>query len=224
LDDGRPPVHSFAGDEFRVCAEHLGLKHVRDLQTSRPLERWQEPEEPDPRALEIWRATAPFSDVVEVYLRSRALTIPIPPTLRQGTGRCLSRTPMPTMVAAVQGADRRVIAVQKTWLTWDGRKAPVAEPRKTIGALHLGGVRLGAATEILGLGEGVETALSAMQLSGVATWAALGSRLSSVFIPPSVRELHIFADADKAGGKSGRRRSSPSRGPARPHGQDPEAS
>ena len=63
-----------------------------------------------------------------------------------------------------------------------------------------GAIRLAAATETLGLAEGVETALSAMQLSGVPTWSCVGARrMAKITIPPGVRTVHIFADNDAPG-------------------------
>lgn len=52
----------------------------------------------------------------------------------------------------------------------------------------------------LGVAEGVETALSAMQLFGISCWATLGNeRFGLVTIPESVRELHLFVDNDAGG-------------------------
>ena len=52
----------------------------------------------------------------------------------------------------------------------------------------------------MGLAEGIETALSAMQLFGVPCWATLGNeRFGLVTIPESVRELHLFVDNDPGG-------------------------
>lgn len=109
--------------------------------------------------------------------------------------------PFDAMLAAVQASDRQIIAAQLTWLDPGGTgKANVATPRVTIGALRDGAVRLGAAGVELGIAEGVETALAAMQLTGVPCWACLGAaRMASVAIPESVRRLHIFADNDKPG-------------------------
>jgi hypothetical protein len=104
------------------------------------------------------------------------------------------------MVAGVQAPDGRVFAVQTLTLTWTGQKAPLSVQRITTGKLYAGAVRFARAGDVLGLAEGVETALSAMQLAGVPVWATLGAeRLPLVWIPPCVRELHIFADADKTG-------------------------
>jgi putative DNA primase/helicase len=105
------------------------------------------------------------------------------------------------MMAGLQAGDGRVIAVQITMIDPRGdRKAQVRFPRKTFGRMHDGAVRLGPAGDVLGLAEGVETGLSAMKLFGVPTWCCLGAgRMHQVKIPDSVRELHIFADADAAG-------------------------
>jgi putative DNA primase/helicase len=76
----------------------------------------------------------------------------------------------------------------------------VAVPRIAIGALGAGAVRFGKPEDVLGLAEGIETALSAQQLTGIPTWACLGaSRMHRVAIPDHVRELHLFGDNDDAG-------------------------
>ena len=52
----------------------------------------------------------------------------------------------------------------------------------------------------LGLAEGIESALSAMQLFGIPCWATLGNeRFGLVAIPESVRELYLFIDNDAGG-------------------------
>ena len=61
-------------------------------------------------------------------------------------------------------------------------------------------MRLAKAGRVLGLAEGVETALSAMQLTGIPTWASLGaSRMHRVLVPDLVGELQVFADNDMPG-------------------------
>ena len=91
--------------------------------------------------------------------------------------------------------------MQKTLIDPRGdRKAQVQIPRQTIGALGWGAVRLAAATNTLGIAEGVEKALAAMQLFKVPCWASLGAaRMHRVQIPDSVHTMHIFADNDDAG-------------------------
>jgi hypothetical protein len=205
-EPGRILVHCFAG-----CDHHDILAALRDrglleggAHRHEPRPRRMEPPPvitPDPQALAMWGAASPAEHtIVQRYLRARGITIAPPPSLRCAGGGYLERAD-PAMVAAVQAPDRRTIAVQVTRLDPSGeRKAKVALPRQTIGALGNGAVRLAAAGDVLGLAEGVESALSAMQLSGIPTWACLGaSRMYRVAVPASVRELHIFVDNDGPG-------------------------
>ena len=60
-----------------------------------------------------------------------------------------------------------------------------------------GAARLGAATSVLGLAEGLETALSVAELFRLPCWATLGvERFARIAIPPHVERLHLFADPD----------------------------
>jgi hypothetical protein len=157
---------------------------------------------PCPEAIEIWgKASRATGSIVERYLQARGIKLESPPSLRLSGGHYLDRYQFPAMVAAVQAPDRRTIAVQTTLIDPRGdRKAQVRMPRKTTGALGWGAVRLAAATDKLGLAEGVETALSAMRLTGIPTWACLGAcRMHRVWVPDEVQELHLFGDNDDPG-------------------------
>jgi hypothetical protein len=212
LSDGDEPgrilVHCFAGcdrrDILAALRDHGLLEECAHQQE--PRSRRIEPPPPvitpDPQALAIWGTASPGErTIVQRYLRARGITITPPPSLRCAGGAD------PAMVAAVQAPDRRTIAVQVTRLDPSGeRKAQVLIPRRTYGALGNGAVRLAAAGDVLGLAEGVESALSAMQLSGVPTWACLGAgRMHRVAVPDSVRELHVFMDNDGPGRDAGER-------------------
>jgi hypothetical protein len=160
---------------------------------------------PDPEAIAIWRSATGIEDTVaERYLSERrGLVPPYPPSLRfmQNAVYKPTRHHMPALVAAVSGPDRRVTAVQLTYLqASDGKKAPVREPRWTYGVLAEGAVRLAAADKILGLAEGVEDGLSAIALAKVPTWACIGAgRMHRVSVPEEVTELHLFVDDDEPG-------------------------
>lgn len=53
---------------------------------------------------------------------------------------------------------------------------------------------------VLGIAEGIETALSAVLLDGVPVWAALNTALLAKFEPPAgVTTLRIYADRDAPG-------------------------
>jgi hypothetical protein len=61
-------------------------------------------------------------------------------------------------------------------------------------------VRLGPAGDAVALAEGTETALAVMQLSGMICWASLGAtRIHTIRLPSTVREVWHFPDSDDAG-------------------------
>jgi putative DNA primase/helicase len=211
-EPGRVLVHCFAGCDRRDILAALRARGLLEecAHQQEPRSRRIEPPPPvitpDPQALEIWGMASPVEHTtVELYLRARGITIAPPPSLRCAGGGYHLTDPATAMVAAVQAPDRRTIAVQVTRLDPSGeRKAQVPIPRRTYGALGNGAVRLAAAGDVLGLAEGVESALSAMQLSGVPTWACLGAgRMHRVAVPDSVRELHVFMDNDGPGRDAG---------------------
>ena len=145
----------------------------------------------------IWQATVEAHEtVVDEYLNRRGIYLR-PPMLR-------CRLDRRSMVAAVQAPDGKIIAIQQTWLTSEGEKT--SAKRLTTGNLGAGAVRLGSVSRVVGLAEGVETALSAMQLTGVTVWASLGaSRLHNVELPPEVEEVHVFVDNDGPGRTAAKR-------------------
>jgi hypothetical protein len=209
-DDGGIRANCLAGCDWRDIFDALRDRHLlEDRPPShrpapvRKCEPVEPPIEPDERALSLWRSAEPIIGTkAHDYLRARGIMIDPPPSLRFVPALAyMPRISLPAMIAAFQNHDRRVIAAQITFLDPRGdRKVQGAMPRKTIGKMRGGAVRLGPAGDVLGIAEGVETSLAAMQLTGVPCWACLGSqRMARVDIPDCVRELHIFADADEPG-------------------------
>ncbi|WP_244968659.1 DUF7146 domain-containing protein [Sphingobium fuliginis] len=157
------------------------------------------------RATDLWEEASAITDTpVEQYLLNRAIG-QFSPALRFHP-----RTPLgprrqivfrPAMLAAVQEGSR-VIAVQRTFLdTVLARRArDLGNPRRMLGRPARAAVMLADATDVLGLAEGIETALSAMILLGIPVWAALGNeRLSRIAIPSSVDRLILLLDNDRPG-------------------------
>ena len=106
---------------------------------------------------------------------------------------------MQAMIAAVSGAEHKIVAVQITRLDpLTADKAAISQPRKTYGRMLDGAVRLAPAIgDTLALAEGVETALSFTELTGIVCWAVLGkARFAKVALPTHVRHLHLCADTD----------------------------
>jgi putative DNA primase/helicase len=156
-------------------------------------------------ALAIWQSTIPArGTLVETYLRSRGLHLPQPsPMLRFHAGlKHPTGGRWPAMVALVtRGSDDMPLAIHRTFLAVDGGgKAPVDPQKMMLGPCRGGAVRLGDPTDLLMVGEGIETCLAAMQATGNPTWAALStSGLRTLDLPKEVRNVTVLADGDDAG-------------------------
>jgi phage/plasmid primase-like uncharacterized protein len=110
----------------------------------------------------------------------------------------------PAMVAPIVTLGGELVALHRTYLTNDGRKADVPTVKKVTsasGSLRGASIRLHEAVgPVIGVAEGIETALAASLASGVATVAAYcASALAAYCWPSGTRSLVIFADADRAG-------------------------
>lgn len=103
------------------------------------------------------------------------------------------------LVAALSHAAGGVRAVQLTYLTENGQKANAVPVRQTFGKMRGTAVQLTPCRDILGLAEGVETALSAALLHALPVWAVCGRRLGDAPVPSSVRRVILFADHDAPG-------------------------
>ncbi|MGA2794796.1 MAG: toprim domain-containing protein [Roseiarcus sp.] len=199
-------MNCLAGCDFRdVFAALENMKLIEERGPQQPKERVEiPPPEPNPEGLKLWRNGVPIAGTVaQTYLRNRGLFIDVMPTLRfmPALQHKFSRQTFPAMLALILAGNRLKLGVQATFLDPSGQgKASVDPPRWTYAPLRDGAVRLGPAGDTLGIAEGVETALSVTQLTGISCWASLGaSRTHNVAIPDTVRELHLFGDNDDPG-------------------------
>jgi putative DNA primase/helicase len=155
-------------------------------------------------ALAIWHgAQSAEGTPVEIYLRSRGLVLPIPPSIRFHAGlKHPSGGVWPAMVSLVtHGAHGKPIGIHRTFLARGGAgKAPVEPAKMMLGPCRGGAVRLGLSDDLLMVGEGIETCLAAMQASGRPAWAALStSGLRALDLPHPVRDVIVLADGDEPG-------------------------
>jgi len=159
---------------------------------------------------DMWRSAIPASGtLVERYLRSRGIEIPVPPSIRfigmhTSYGRHgPSGDRRPVMIAAVEHVENGLVGVSRTFLAIDGScKATLDPPRLFTGPVAGGAVRLAPAAETLLVGEGIETCLAAMQATAMPTWAALStSGLKALHLPPLplARTVIILCDHDHNG-------------------------
>ena len=201
--------HCFAGcsnDEVIAALDRQGIRS-RDLFDGSGAVAADRPEKRafNSNARRLWHSATAISDSpAEGYLAQRRI-------LRASDQLSyLERTPLgprgavqflPAMLAAVT-TDMGIIAIHRTFLDAPNAKlAGFDRPKRALGSLGCGAVRLAPpAAGRLGLAEGIESALSAMQLFGIPCWATLGNeRFGHVAIPESVRELHLFIDNDPGG-------------------------
>ena len=209
--DGRVLLHCFAGCAGRDVIAALRGRGLWLERGPRRAPRRPTPERPDQAALRrqrraraLWEAAEPIAGTLgEVYLRTRGVVGRLPPSLRfvARLEHNFRLTAHPALIAAVQDGEGAVTAIQRIWLSDDGRAKAALDPAKAgLGPMRDGAVRLDPPAAVLGLAEGVETALSARQLYTLPVWATLGaSRLKSVRLPDVCRSVVIFADNGEAG-------------------------
>ena len=139
---------------------------------------------------------------VEAYLLSRGLIVPpgieAPPALGYWQdGREAGR--YPAMLGRVLLPCGTPATYHRTYLH-NGKKAPVESPRKLMTParpIRGGAIRLFPAESVLGIAEGIETAIAAHLLFGLPVWSVIDAAGIGSFEPPvGVRELVIFGDCD----------------------------
>lgn len=164
----------------------------------------------------------PEAEPLRLYLRKRGILPPvIPAALRlhprleylvpgaNGKKRCIGHPP--AMVALVSDAAGKPVTLHRTYLDMRGNKAPVPEvkmqlPTPIEGAEMGGAIRLFPPGPVLGVAEGIETALAAHLGSGMPVWSCLNTSLLEKFIAPEgVELLVIWADLDKRNQRTGQR-------------------
>ena len=117
-------------------------------------------------------------------------------------GRLSEASYHPAMLAAVRD-DSGLLAVHRTFLAPAGGKAKFENPKRLLANPGRGAVRIGQPTRVLGLAEGVETALAASAIHGFPVWAVLGNeRFGMVSIPNHVETLVLLADNDAGGDRA----------------------
>ena len=108
----------------------------------------------------------------------------------------------PALLAKVTDNVGTLTGVHRTWLDpQTTEKAPLDPNRKAMGNLLGHAVRIGSPTDILAVGEGLETMLSVRQaLAGLPIAAALSGNHLAAFDPPTdLRCLYVAIDNDEAG-------------------------
>ena len=215
--DGRLLLHCFAGCSWAAIREALRARSLwpergscppRPQQVWRASHRRRQPPVLEPEQLaflrRIWRNAMPAPGTeVEIYLRRRSITTPVPPTLRYARLRHRESSRwLACMVAAIQAPDGRLTGLHRTYLRLDGHaKADVDPVKKMLGDCRGGAVRLTPIGRRLALCEGIETGLSIREAcSDLTVWCALSAgNLDQLTLPALVEEIVLVADGDPVG-------------------------
>lgn len=205
-ESGKTLFKCFAGCDYRAILDALGGR-PRGQMLSPGAPRALDDARRTECAMRIWReARSAVSTLVETYLRSRGITIPVPPSLRfHPSLKHPCGLYLPCMLAGVQTLEGRIVAVHRTFLESDGTgKANVERQKMMLGPCAGGAVRFAKPASAIAIAEGIETALSVAQACpDLAVWATLStSGMVALQLPDAVREVIICADADPPGEKA----------------------
>jgi hypothetical protein len=152
---------------------------------------------------EIFAEARPI-DATFPYFPARGLDVAVVPGLVSAVRHAPalwhkeSRMEKPALIAAAtNGRSSEISTIQRLYLTGD-RKAKACKPM-SLGKIHGLTIRLGPATEILYIAEGLEDAATAMQAdSGNSAWAALGaSNMPNVDVPETTKTVVFLGQNDK---------------------------
>lgn len=159
---------------------------------------------------EIWSKSVPAAGTpVEVYLRSRSITAPPPPSVRfvmtprwrnPETGE-VGRD-HPAMACGLQDETGAIVGVQCVFLAPGGKgKMQVEKPKLSFGVIVGSAVRLGPDADHIVICEGPEDGLTLVQqLPGRTVWVACGTALMSrVKLPSHISQVTLAGDNNKAG-------------------------
>lgn len=197
-NDGTFTTHSFAGDDFRDCRDHV--KAVLGLSDDVPVAfRYEVPlfdierlrKQSD--AFSIWERSVPIVDTpAETYLQSRRLSYG-GNSLRYWQG---GRAMVALITDAVSGEP---IGLHRTFLDRNGNRTA----KKMLGGASGGVVRISNDDEVvsgLAIAEGIETTLAALRLGHGPAWACLSAGNVEKFpVLNGIGALTIFADHDASG-------------------------
>lgn len=161
----------------------------------------------------VWNESISISDrdaePARLYLARRGISISPPETLRfhpslsyyDGDKKIGE---YPAIIAMVTGARGNPVTIHRTYLTPDGKKAPVESPKKLMAypkdrKIVGGAIRLTeAGLQVMAVAEGLETSLAVMEGTGLPVWCAVNALLLENFVPPEpVERVLVFADKDR---------------------------
>lgn len=209
--NGMTMIMSMTGKQFREAADEV-RSICGTVPETKPRPRMH-PDKARSLCIELWRESKPIRDGDDAmeYLLSRGLEPPYGQQLRfhpkVPVKNHPTKTRLPAMLARVSDNAGHGVNIHRTYLT-DGQKADYCysdtgeqAPAKKMmpGAIPQdAAIRLFPHEGILGVAEGIETALAVHRDTGIPCWSLINSTHMAKWVwPKGIKELHIFADADK---------------------------
>ena len=199
-----------AGDGIALVMKVLDVDFKTAMKTIAPIVGQVEPcksqpEKPvSPEILrELYKSSKPVrkGDPVYKYLKNRGLHS-MPKTLRF-TSQCWesdTKKEQMAMLATFQLADGEAVTIHRTYIDSEGNKLQIERPKKmmpTLKPMKGGAVRLYEPGEVLGIAEGIETAIACREAFKFPVWAALSSGLLADWQPPKdAKQIVICSDND----------------------------
>lgn len=171
------------------------------------------------RIQKVWSESVLITkgDPVDKYLIARGIELSsIPACMRyhdnlpyfeEIEGKAMAETGRyPALILNVTNDENKTVCLHRIYLTKDGLKADVSDPKKMMMAYKPNGTT-GAAIKFfdakngdLALAEGPETALAVHVATGLPVWSCANAHLlSRVIIPAEVKRVFIYADKDLSG-------------------------
>ena len=188
--DGFMLVQKITGKSFKEIAEH-----VQEVwKTVKQIPQTQRDEIAQQRAIRnAWEGSWQPSTAspAALYLKNRLGRPWASKAIREYSGG---------MIALIADVDGKPVNVHLTALTRDGKKNEAANPIKRVmaGKLPEGcAIRIWDAAPVMGIAEGIETAMAAAIMFKMPVWAAINGALLAKWVPPEeARTIHIFGDND----------------------------
>lgn len=199
--DGVQLVMMAHGITFREAADKIRTVAV-GAEISKP--RAEPSEEQRMAAMrEIWKGGQPVmaDNGAGLYLANRGIEGPYPDALRFIPKMRVANEEvkyLAAMIGMVRNPDGDVVNFHRTYLQ-SGKKADISSPKKIMKgpAPHGSYIALSPAAEVMGVAEGIETAMHVTRRFGIPCWSLISADGLKAFTPPPiVTHLRIFGDND----------------------------
>jgi len=195
-NDGFKLVQGVTGQTFAEVAKQIS-QIMGERPTFTPKDRTEE--EAQKQAIKrIWEASGRPSNGGPVckYLKRRLGLVWSSKSVREfiGQNHCL-------MVSQIVGPDNKAHNVHLTYLDHNGYRARIDTPKRIMsGKVPAGSaIRLAPADEVMGIAEGIETAIAASVMHGIPVWSAINAHNLAKWEPPPVtRSVIVFGDNDES--------------------------